>query len=110
MSVESKEKLLWKKSPTRAIKDFWSYILEAGEMSWAVPLCLLCSYTFPQASAAWLDLGWFYKCGMLHALSDRFLVQGVGEPVAFTGRCTLGPFCRLSVIINMTLGFLLLCP
>lgn len=54
--------------PKKGDKRFWSYMLEAGKMSWAVPLCLLCSYASPQASAAWLDLGWFYKCGMLHAL------------------------------------------
>lgn len=62
-----KETLLWKKSPTRVIR-FWSYRLGAGKTSWAVPLCLLCSDTFPQAAAAWLDLGWFHKRGMFHAL------------------------------------------
>lgn len=54
--------------PNKGDKRFWNYMLEAGKMSWAVPLCLLCFYASPQASAAWLDLGWFYKCGMLHAL------------------------------------------
>lgn len=45
VGVESKKTLLWKKSPTRVIR-FWSYRLEAEKMSWAVPLCLLCSDTF----------------------------------------------------------------
>lgn len=54
--------------PNKGNERFWSYMLQVGKMSWAVPFCLLCSYTFLQASAAWLDHGWFYKCGMLHAL------------------------------------------
>lgn len=37
-------------------------------------------------------------------------MPGVGEPVAFTARCTSGPFCHLSVHVDMTLEFLLLFP
>lgn len=54
--------------PKKGNKRFWSCVLEVGKMSWAVPLCLLCSYTFPRASAAWLYLGLFHKCGTCHAL------------------------------------------
>lgn len=72
-------------------------------------LCLLCSYTFSTGTyclaGSWLFLQvWRALCPQ----SDRFLVEGVEEPVASTARCTLGPFCWWSVRVNIALGFLLL--
>lgn len=51
-----------KKSPTRAVKDFGATYGKLEDVLGSPSL--LCSYTFPQTSAAWLALVWFYKCGM----------------------------------------------
>ena len=89
-------------------KRFWSYMLEAGKMSWAVLLFALFLHFSPGIcclAGPWLVLQvWHASCPQ----SDKFLVQGVGEPVAFTARCTLGPFYHW--FTNVTLGFLLHCP
>lgn len=93
-----------KKSPTRAIKDFGATYRKLEDVLGSPPL--LCSYTFPQTSAAWLALVWFYKCGM---------------PSRVTSARCWGTCCFYSLLhfrsiffwyvhVNMTLGFLLLCP
>lgn len=97
--------------PDKGNKRFWELNVGSWEDVLGSPSLFALFLHFSPGicclAGPWLVLQvWHASCPQ----SDRFLVQDVREPVAFTARCTLGPFCCWSVHVNMTLGFLLLCP